>query len=341
MRTSADIYTDFSQLADLKRQSKQDKNAALKEVAKQFEAVFVQMMLKQMRQASPGDPIFDSNRSQFYRDMHDQQLALHLSDRGNLGIADMIVRQLGDRRTPGASPQSLEDYRAEAISSEQVLGVEEGRRERLFERSPHSTLPPAGGGPGRGGVNTSDWDIPDSSNPLSAFSENRSEAGKEIRSTPPNRFESPQQFLRTLYPEAKEVADKIGLDPKLLLAQAALETGWGQKVIHHSDGRSSHNLFNIKAGRRWPGEKVQVDTLEYLDGVAVKKRAAFRAYPDYRQSFEDYLDLLRRPRYAEALQHTDDPRHYLNALQRAGYATDPHYADKILSIYQREYSASL
>ncbi|GAB4353665.1 MAG: flagellar assembly peptidoglycan hydrolase FlgJ [Methylohalobius sp. ZOD2] len=339
MRTSADIYTDFSQLADLKRQSKQDENAALKEVAKQFEAVFVQMMLKQMRQASPGDPIFDSNRSQFYRDMHDQQLALHLSDRGNLGIADMIVRQLGDRRTPGASPQSLEDYRAEAISSEQVLGVEAGaggipvggRRE------------PVHGGlmtPVRG-VNTSDWDTPGSSNTLSAFSENRSEAGKEIRSTPPNRFESPQQFLRTLYPEAKEVADKIGLDPKLLLAQAALETGWGQKVIHHADGRSSHNLFNIKAGRRWPGEKVQVDTLEYLDGVAVKKQATFRAYPDYRQSFEDYLDLLRRPRYAEALQHTDDPRHYLNALQRAGYATDPHYADKILSIYQREYSASL
>ncbi|MBN2699853.1 MAG: flagellar assembly peptidoglycan hydrolase FlgJ [Methylothermaceae bacterium] len=338
MRTSADIYTDFSQLADLKRQSKQDKNAALKEVAKQFEAVFVQMMLKQMRQASPGDPIFDSNHSQFYRDMHDQQLALHLSDRGDLGIADMIVRQLGDRRTPGANPRALEDYRAEAIFSNPPTAVEE-----------------VGGGPA-GGVDAPDGrhqaprdgftasssrTTPDSPNPPSAFPANRSVSGKKIESTPPNRFESPQQFLRTLYPEAKKVADKIGLDPKLLLAQAALETGWGQKVIHHADGRSSHNLFNIKAGRRWPGEKVQVDTLEYLDGVAVKKQATFRAYPDYRQSFEDYLDLLQRPRYAEALQHTDDPRHYLNALQRAGYATDPHYADKILSIYQREYLASL
>lgn len=309
MRASADIYTDFSHLAKLKRDSRQSSHTALKEVAKQFEALFLQMVLKQMRQASPGDPIFDSDQSNFYREMHDQQLALHLSQQGSVGIAEMIVRQLD---TPGGSHprgRSLDDY------SRTRLTVTPPRRPERPEETPEKA-------------------------PASP-SQSASPAKPTARPPLPNRFDSPQQFLQTLLPLAKKAASSIGVDPRMLLAQAALETGWGQKIIQHPDGRSSHNLFNIKAGRHWEAGRVAVDSLEHLDGVAVRKRADFRAYDDYAQSFEDYVALLQKPRYAEALRHSRDPEKYIRSLQQAGYATDPNYADKILAIYHRQTLASL
>ncbi|HEB78236.1 MAG TPA: flagellar assembly peptidoglycan hydrolase FlgJ [Methylothermaceae bacterium] len=296
MRKHDFIYTDFRQLADLKAKARQDRQAALKETAKQFEALFLQMVLKQMRQASPGDPLLGSDRSRFYRDMYDQQLALHLARQGSVGIAEMIVRQLSRRQPAPVTSQDLAAYRRHPLPASPPAA--EKQRDAL---NPAPTLTPK----------------------------------------PVSRFESAEQFLHTLLPEARRVAAKIGVDPKLLLAQAALETGWGRKIIHHADGRSSYNLFNIKAGRSWQGDRVQVNTLEYLDGIAVRKQAQFRAYQNYRQSFEDYLSLLQSPRYAEALRRAADPEGYLRALQRAGYATDPDYADKILAIYWRQDLASL
>jgi len=309
MQTSADIYTDFSHLAELKRNSRQNSHAALKEVAKQFEAVFLQMVLKQMRQASPGDPIFDSDQSDFYREMHDQQLALHLSQHGSVGIADMIVRQLDNPLPSHPTGLSLADYSRSAppVSTRNVP-------QRLEEAPGNATAAP----------------------PQPAGTANPS-----TQPATPSHFESPQQFLKTLLPLAKKAASSIGVDPRMLLAQAALETGWGQKTIRHPDGRSSHNLFNIKAGRHWQAGRVTVNSLEYVNGVAVRKRADFRAYDDYAQSFEDYVSLLRKPRYAEALRHSRDPEKYIRALQQAGYATDPNYADKILAIYHRQSLATL
>ncbi len=299
MRDRPFLYTDFRQLADLRLKARQDRQAALKQTAEQFEALFVQMVLKQMRQATPGDPLLGSDRSRFYRDMYDRQLALHLANRGGLGIAEMIVRQLSRPQPAPVTGQELPDYRSHPVPA---------------SRPEMETNPEA---------NTA-----------------RTDAGSPPPPTPATRFDSPEQFLRTLLPEARRAATKIGVDPRVLLAQAALETGWGKKIIHHPDGRSSYNLFNIKAGRSWRGDRVQVDTLEYRDGVAVKKRAQFRAYRDYRESFEDYLALLRSPRYAEALRQAGDPERYLRALQQAGYATDPHYADKILAIYRRRNPAA-
>ena len=291
-KIAANLYTDFKQLADLKRQAQQNSDQALEKVAKQFEAVFLQMMLKQMRQASMGDPIFNSNGLEFYRDMHDQQLALHLSDQGSIGIADLIVRQLQPTNGfSGSRQKSIADYQHRPLLS----------------------------------------------NPVPAHPGN--EADKVIKptnKTPPGHFDSPHQFVKTLLPEARKAARALGVDPKLLIAQAALETGWGKKIIHHPNGRNSHNLFNIKAGRTWEGERVKVGTLEYVDGVAVKKQADFRAYDNYQQSFADYVALLQQPRYREALDKAENPKAYLEALQQAGYATDPDYADKILSIYQRQ-----
>ena len=298
-KAAANLYTDFKQLADLKRQARQNSEQALEKVARQFEAVFLQMMLKQMRQASMGDPIFNSNGLEFYRDMHDQQLAMHLSDQGSIGIADLIVRQLQPKNGIADQTQkTLEDY-----------------QRRPF---PSPSMP----------IKKSSKDV---AKPSLA----------PVEKSETDRFDSPREFVKTLLPEARKAAAKIGVDPKLLIAQAALETGWGKKIIHHTDGRSSHNLFNIKAGRIWEGDRVNVGTLEYLDGVAVKKQADFRAYDNYRQSFDDYVALLQQPRYRQALDKAGDPRAYLEALQQAGYATDPDYADKILSLYQRQTLAAL
>ncbi len=334
MQTSADIYTDFSHLAELKRKSKQGGDAALKEVAKQFEAMFLQMVLKQMRQASPGDPIFDNDRSRFYQEMHDQQLALHLSEGGSIGIADLIVRQLGGQTESQAKPRPLSDYRSSTKVS-QPASPDISPKVTTRTDKTASSLPPSAQhqGPAMG---TGNFAI------QQAATKNASApSGNSVNSKSAAQFEGPQHFVRTLLPEAQQAASRIGIDPKLLLAQAALETGWGKKIILHPDGRSSHNLFNIKAGRHWEAERVKVSTLEYMDGIAVRRHADFRSYEDYRQSFEDYAKLIQKPRYAEALHHSDDPEKYLKALQQAGYATDPDYADKILAIYRRQNLAAL
>jgi flagellar protein FlgJ len=147
--------------------------------------------------------------------------------------------------------------------------------------------------------------------------------------------DSPQQFILGLWPAAEQAASRIGLPPEALLAQAALETGWGQHVMSTGDGRSSNNLFGIKADPRWDGERVRRITLEYEDGVAVQRRESFRAYESVDESFQDYIDFLKNnPRYLDALTKTHDIRAYFQALQQAGYATDPRYADKILSLLE-------
>ena len=146
-------------------------------------------------------------------------------------------------------------------------------------------------------------------------------------------FASVTAFVQDLLPQAKQFAEQIGLNPHALVAQAAVETGWGQRMIHAGDGRNSHNLFGIKADHRWQGDKAHVDTLEYENGVAQKQRASFRAYDSFADSMADYVSFIKdNPRYQQALQRVSEPRAYFDALQRAGYATDPGYADKIMKV---------
>jgi peptidoglycan hydrolase FlgJ len=152
----------------------------------------------------------------------------------------------------------------------------------------------------------------------------------------PWRPESPEAFVRELWPHAERAGAALGVAPEVLLAQSALETGWGRHVIPRGDGSSSHNLFGIKADTRWNGDRVQVNTLEYVNGVPEQQRAAFRAYQSPAESFADYVDFLQRnPRYRGALAQGSDAEGYLRGLQSAGYATDPAYADKILDILGR------
>ncbi|MFM2590638.1 flagellar assembly peptidoglycan hydrolase FlgJ [Vibrio sp. TBV020] len=148
----------------------------------------------------------------------------------------------------------------------------------------------------------------------------------------PSRFESPESFVNSMKPYAEKAARALGVDSSLLLAQAALETGWGQKVINNSRG-SSNNLFNIKADRSWSGDKVATQTLEYHQGVPVKEQAAFRSYQNYEDSFNDYVRFLNEnPRYTTALRHGGNNEEFIRAIHQAGYATDPSYADKVLRV---------
>jgi flagellar protein FlgJ len=143
----------------------------------------------------------------------------------------------------------------------------------------------------------------------------------------------PVSFVRALAPHAQAAAEKLGVSVRALLAQAALETGWGKHLPSRGDGSSSFNLFGIKAGGNWQGDKVSVPTLEYEGGVAVRRRDNFRAYQDPSQSFADYARLLTdNPRYAQALGQGENIAGFAHALSRGGYATDPSYASKLTAI---------
>ena len=142
-------------------------------------------------------------------------------------------------------------------------------------------------------------------------------------------------FVRQLLPSAKQAARQLGLEPLALVAQAALETGWGQKLFKAGDGQSSHNLFGIKAGSNWQGQVAVVDTLEYRQGLAQKEKARFRVYQDFADSMHDYVELVKnQPRYQDAVAASHDTPTYFRRLQAAGYATDPNYAEKVLQVLQ-------
>jgi flagellar protein FlgJ len=151
-------------------------------------------------------------------------------------------------------------------------------------------------------------------------------------------FDSPQAFVNFMRPLAEQAASELGVKPQVLIAQAALETGWGQKIIKQADGSSSHNLFGIKADQRWPGKEISVNTLEHRHGLVHREQASFRSYESFKQSFDDYVDFVKQgPRYQQALNHDGDARHYIQSLQKAGYATDPMYAEKVIDIMDRNF----
>ena len=289
----AQVYTDFSGLAALRARAREDEEAALDQVARQFESLFVQMMLKSMRDASFGGGLMDSKQSEFYREMYDKQIAMDIAHKQGIGLADVLKRQLGGGI---AAP-----YRG--LSPEEYLGMPITAR---------PAAPPASGG--------------------------RGAAQAAVDGAASIQLDgSPASFLGQLWPIAQDAAAQINLAPEALLAQAALETGWGRHVMQHRGGDSSHNLFGIKADARWRGDKVRVSTLEYRDGVALKTQANFRAYGSFSESFSDYVDFVQRnPRYQAALSRAEDPAAYFSALQEAGYATDPAYADKVLRILDSE-----
>ncbi|MGR9046097.1 MAG: flagellar assembly peptidoglycan hydrolase FlgJ [Gammaproteobacteria bacterium] len=296
---NAEVYTDFSGLARLKNEARQESPEVLKEVAKQFESLFLTMVLKSMREAKLSEGVLDSDQSRFYRDMYDQQLALHLSGDPGIGLADLIVKQLDRNKTDDAEKLSLNDYL----------------------NSPVRRIPSQSQSGERSTVSSS---LPD-------------RRGFDVKKHGDSPIKSSEQFVQRLHRYAEQAGSELGVEPRVILAQAALETGWGKSIISNRDGSSSHNLFNIKAGPSWNGRQASVTTLEFEQGVAKKQRAGFRSYDSFRESFDDYVQLLKNnPRYSQALKHAGEPERYMRELQKAGYATDPHYADKVMRIYHSE-----
>ena len=285
------VYTDFSALAAMRANAREDQEATLDQVSRQFEALFLQMMLKGMRAGGLGDGgLMDSRQSDFYREMYDKQIAIDMAQTRGIGLAEMIRRQLGGAAAAAQGSRGVPDYAAAPITARPPGAVQDS--------APASAAGTAAGSADLDGT--------------------------------------PAAFVRTLWPAAEKAAARLGLAPEALLAQAALETGWGRHVMR-GEGGSSHNLFGIKADRRWGGDTVSSETLEYRDGVALRSRADFRAYASFEHSFQDYVDFVQRnPRYREALRQTADPRAYFEALQAAGYATDPVYADKVGRILDGE-----
>ncbi|MFT6624093.1 MAG: flagellar protein FlgJ [Cycloclasticus sp.] len=302
--SQADVYTDFNGLAQLRAKaggSKVEESEALSEVARQFETIFLKMMLKSMRDTVPESDLINNEKTRFYQSMYDDQISLDLSKRGNLGLADMIVQQLGgEAKTDVATQgQTLSNYKEFALQRIQ------------------------------GALQESGMDKPAAASAITS-------------SVTSKRINSVDEFVDKLWPQAQKAAQQLGVDAKVLLAQSALETGWGQHVMQNKVGQSSHNLFGIKASHGWEGKTVSVQTVEFEQGVAVKRQANFRAYDSYEESFNDYVQFLKQnPRYQEALSKVDSNEGFIKGLQKAGYATDPEYAKKIISILGREQLSSL
>ena len=338
-----DNYNDLNALQSIKYQSKSDKSGALDAAAKHFESIFVSMMIKSMRDAnkvfSEGN-MLNSSESEFYQQMFDSQLSVSLATGKGIGLAEVIKRQLSkDLNTPsldippeglplsgsaraGASDSaktfSLENYaRLPFVSSQKVSALDETVQsiEKMLETLPVGAAEPA--------------TVPEVNSIVDKHDSQKA-------ATAAVRFGNPQDFIASLYPYAKDVEQKTGIDARLMLAQSALETGWGKYPILKADGQPSFNLFGIKSHADWQGDSANITTTEYRGGVAMTEKANFRAYASYQESFHDYAHFLKsNTRYQDALNHVDQPKEFAEKLQQAGYATDPNYADKINQIMDR------
>jgi len=254
------LASDAQSLDKLRYEAKQAPDKALKVAAQQFEMVFLNMMLKTMREATPQDGMMDSEQTKMFTGMLDQQLAQEMSSRG-VGLADVMVRQLSNTM-PSAAPATP---------------------------MPNS--------------------VPSAYN-----------------------ADTQQSFVDRLQPHAEAASRTTGIPAHLIIGQAALESGWGKREIKMADGSTSFNLFSVKAGKGWNGKVAEITTTEYTNGVAHKQSERFRAYGSYTEAFQDYAKLLSdNPRYAAVIGQ-DGAQGFAQALQQSGYATDPHYADKLVKV---------
>jgi flagellar protein FlgJ len=294
---------DTQSLTALKRGLRTDDPQALKAAAQQFEAVFLQMMLKSMRATVPQEGLFDSDQTRFYQELLDSQLAQVLAAKGGTGLAKVIERQMS-RQDALAGPE-LEGGLPLAPPPTRFLPLDQQRRGLPL---PTESVPPA---------------MPLEGSPVRPAAPNAAGPAAAAGGT------QPQAFVASVWPHAAQASQQTGIPPQFLIAHAALESGWGRAEPRFPDGRPSHNLFGIKAGSGWQGAVVETATTEYVNGVAERRVERFRAYGSYAEAFQDYARLMAQsPRYAEAVASRDAVG-FARSLQRAGYATDPAYAAKL------------
>ena len=304
--SDARVYTNVQGLDQLRADIKKNPAAAKKEVSQQFEAILVQMMLRSMRDANKAfaSDLVSNEQMDFYQDLFDKQLSLALSSHG-IGIATAIEKNIDEHHLADTPPEETP--------------VNDGLP---------TLLPP----------------YVQSQTKTAAMPPVMTTAAITAHKPPAEEltFDSQETFIKHLWPTAKFAAKMIGASPEILLAQAALETNWGKKILPHNPSTSSYNLFNIKADGNWSNKTTTMNSLEQRNGVLVKEKSSFRSYESFKDSFLDYIHLLQQnSRYSDAVQKAPDPHKFIHALQDAGYATDSNYADKILKIFSSKSFQSL
>ncbi|GIU09853.1 MULTISPECIES: flagellar assembly peptidoglycan hydrolase FlgJ [unclassified Shewanella] len=362
--SNASQFLDLGGLDSLRSRAQNDETSALKEVAQQFEGIFVQMLMQSMRDANAvfeSDSPMNSQYTKFYEQMHDQQMSLNLSGEGMLGLADLMVQQLDPANSPmtpasvlrgdingGSKAAALTMDRPDALQmpNSRVASLDAVSVQAVANPSVSSPIHQSfSGNSFAGNSSSSNALAANSQAPHALTSGVQSQtldsvlSGKVLPSAAVNadksqaNFTSQDEFVARLYPHAQKAAQSLGTTPEVLIAQSALETGWGQKMVKGHQGQQSNNLFNIKADKRWQGDKASVSTLEYEQGIAVKQQANFRIYEDIGQSFNDFVSFVSNgDRYQDAMKQAADPQAFIRSLQEAGYATDPKYADKVIQV---------
>ena len=353
-------YTDLNRLSSLKHGDR-DSDANVRKVAQEFESLFISEMLKASRKASDvlaKDNPLNTETTKQYQQMYDQQLAVSMSrEGGGIGLQDVLVRQLSKNksapvntspfpRIEGNAPtlwgnKVAEPVHAAQSASRNDVAALNSRRlalpSKLTDRLLAGIVPSAGNPAAV--TNSAAVPVRDGQQVAKTFAvpeRGLRITGRAVAQPPlaPNKaFTDSDAFVATMLPMAEQAAKRIGVDPRYLVAQAALETGWGKSVMRNSDGSSSHNLFGIKATGNWEGDSARAITSEFRDGQFVKETAAFRSYDSYQDSFHDLVSLLQNnSRYQDAVKSADKPEQFVQELQKAGYATDPNYASKISQI---------
>ncbi|VWC50045.1 flagellar rod assembly protein FlgJ [Burkholderia lata] len=301
----------------LRAQAKQSPQAGAKAVAGQFDAMFTQMMLKSMRDASPDGGLFDSHTSKMYTSMLDQQLAQQMSTRG-IGVADALMKQLLRNAGQGAGSDTAADVGAAGLGADGFggSGSEGGLAAMNAMAKAYANASNNGGLAGTRGYSS----------------------GSAL--TPPLKGASGVQdadaFVDRLAGPAQAASASTGIPARFIVGQAALESGWGKREIRANDGSTSYNVFGIKATKGWTGRTVSALTTEYVNGTPRRVVAKFRAYDSYEHAMTDYANLLKNnPRYSGVLSASRSVEGFAHGMQKAGYATDPNYAKKLISIMQQ------
>lgn len=326
-------YNDLNSLNSIKQAGRAKDPESLRKVAQQFEAMFVQTMLKTMRQTNEvfgKDNFLNSNETSMYQGMLDDQMSLTLTSGRGLGLADAFFDQMS--RQYGFTKDGETGLDREGSEAVGQLAPKEHTGGVLNWQS-------LAAGSAYEGIDLQAMraKMIQAAEARQAFITAGNEKSKAISSEgfTQSMASSIQDFIDQLTPAAKRIANYLGIDPKGIIAQAALETGWGQHVIQDETGQSSFNLFNIKAKSGEPS--VAVDTKEFYQGKAVQEQAEFRKYNNFHESFSDYARLLKEnERYQDVLSQGADSQKFAEQLQHSGYATDPLYADKIKQILQRQ-----
>jgi flagellar protein FlgJ len=295
---------DVRSAQDLRSEFSKNPQEGLKAAAQQFETLFLQMVMKSMRDTVPDDGLLNNDQSKFYTSLLDQQMAQNMATSGKgVGFAKLIEQQLGrSLGVPqgGASVSGAANTAAEALP----LSASDGR---------HLQYQPVLG------------PLPTSA----SYQKTDIALSPSVAAGVPA---SSKAFVNRVWPHAVEASRSTGVPPQFLVAHSALESGWGRAEIRRADGSSSFNLFGIKAGNGWSGQTVEATTTEYVNGQPQQVVERFRAYGSYEEAFRDYASLLRNSSRFSAVIGSQDGTEFARRLQQAGYATDPMYADKLSRI---------